>query len=357
MRFLIDRLVLLAVDLFAYLRHPVWIARTAVRQRRLPRIAVPRQLREKRIWRLMFDDNPLFPILADKITAKAWMLRTSPDLAAARILWAGADPRQMPDAALRGGVVLKTNHGCNFNIFLPAPPKDRTAVERQLQRWLDTPYGERDGIRCWRHLERKAFSEELLAGADGAPLIDFNLFCCDGVVAFAVATTDEKKASERVAYFDADGNRMLSIMHDPSYPRDWLPTDFALPPAYHQAVRTASRLSRGIDFVRVDLMCVDDRLYACEMTLFPGVGAYTQTALFRDWAKSWDLRKSWFVRTPQRGWAGVYRGALARRLAVARSGPGSGPGGVARDAETDSPELVSGSTHKQATGGWSIGGC
>jgi hypothetical protein len=316
MRFLIDSLVLLAVDLLSYLRHPIWIARTAVRQRSVPRIAVPREFREKRIWRLMFDDNPLFPTFTDKIAAKAWMVRNSPDLAAARMLWEGVDPCQMPDAAMHGGVVLKTNHGCNFNIFLPAPPQDRTAVERQLRRWLDTPYGERDGIRCWRNLTRKAFSEELLASSSGTALIDLSLFCCDGLVAFCVASTGEKTNAERVAYFDAAGARMTSIMQEPDYRRDWLPIDFALPSVYPRAVLAAARLSQGLDFARVDLMCVDDRLYACEMTLFPGVGAYTQTALVRDWARRhWDLSKASFVRTPQRGLKRIYRGALVRRLA------------------------------------------
>jgi hypothetical protein len=316
---LIDSLVLLAVDLFSYLRHPVWIARTAVRQRSLPRIAVPLEFREKRIWRLMFDDNPIFPTLTDKIAAKAWMVQNSPELMAARILWQGGDPHDMPDAAMGGGVVLKTNHGCNFNIFLRAPPADRVAVERRLQRWLDTPYGERDGIRCWRKLARRAFSEELLADRSGGAPIDISLFCCDGLVAFGVVTIGEKTDAERVAFFDITGQREVSIMQDPTYRRNWLPTDFVLPTAYLQAVQVAARLSRDLDFARVDLMCVDDRLYACEMTLFPGVGAYTQTALVRDWARrDWDLGKAWFVRTPQRGLKHIYRGALTRRLAAAR---------------------------------------
>jgi hypothetical protein len=138
-------------------------------------------------------------------------------------------------------------------------------------------------------------------------------------VAFCVASTGEKTNAERVAYFDAAGARMTSILQEPDYRRDWLPIDFALPSVYPRAVLAAARLSQGLDFARVDLMCVDDRLYACEMTLFPGVGAYTQTALVRDWARRhWDLSKASFVRTPQRGLKRIYRGALVRRLASAR---------------------------------------
>jgi hypothetical protein len=322
MQYVIDSFILNIVNLIVYLRHPIWVARTAVRQKCIPNIAAPRLFREKRIWRLMFDDNPIFPVLVDKVAAKTWMVQRSPDLSAARILWAGEDPAEIPAEALEGGVVLKTNHGCGYNIFLATPPAERRTIETRLQLWLDTPYGEREGMRCWRYIRRQVFSEELLASADGTPLIDLNFYCCDGHVSFAVVTVGEKTEAERIAYFTPDGKRIEAVMHEPRYRRDWLPMDFELPSVFQQAVQIASRLSSGLDFVRVDLMCVADKLYAGEMTLFPGVGPYIESPFIRRWVDDWDLRKAWFLRSAQHGLARIYRDALQRRLDCrARSRP------------------------------------
>jgi hypothetical protein len=78
----------------------------------------------------------------------------------------------------------------------------------------------------------------------------------------------EKTEDERIAYFTADGQRITSIMHEPTYQRNWLPLDFVAPVGYAEAAKAAAALSVGIDFMRVDIMIANNRPYACEMSPF-----------------------------------------------------------------------------------------
>ena len=289
------------------------MARAALDQKSLPNIACPTRLREKRIWRLIFDRNPLFALFGDKLAAKDWMVQRAPGLLAARTLWSVRDVADLPPDALRAGIVIKANNGWNQNLFLHETPDNTTAIKAVIAHWLSEPYRERHGKRYWPSSELVVFGEEVVVSQSG-PLIDFNVFCCNGTAAFAVVTVGEKTRDERIAYFSAQGQRITSIMEEPTYQRDWLPLDFPLPARFADAVTMAAKLSEGIDFVRVDIMALDDRLYACEMSPLPGTGAYDTTRLFREWNASWDLRQAWFMQNRRRGMLEHYRQILGRRF-------------------------------------------
>jgi len=315
-----DTIVLFAMNAWIYVRHPVWMARTAIRQRALPNIAVPAKFREKRIWRIIFDRNPLFPLFGDKMAAKTWMIDHAPILSAAPVLWSTKTLEELPRNAFQAGTVVKANSGCNQNLFLRCEPDNVEAIERLIEKWLSSPYRERDGKKYWPNPDQIVFGEAIITSPTG-PLIDLNIFCRDGVVDFVVATIGEKTAKERIGYFTPDGDRIGCIMRDQKYARDWLPPDFHVPARYSEAIMAASTLSIGIDFVRVDIISANDNLYACEMTPFPGTGQFDQTAFVKNWARSWDIRSAWFMCQPQRGATERYRKALERQLGRRDSEP------------------------------------
>lgn len=310
-----DSLTLLAVNLYVYFRHPLWMAKTAYRQRALPNIAVPKRFREKRIWRRIFDQNPLWQLFGCKMAAKEWMLQHAPGLHASRTLWSVKSVSELRHGALQAGIVLKADSGWNQNLFLDRQPLDFTSIKSLVGDWLRAPQAERFGARYWPDTMQQVFAEELIFDPD-CPLVDINFFCCNGVVHFSVATVGEKTDQELIAYFTKDGERITSIMHETGYQRGWLPFDFKLPTGYAEAVECAANLSVGIDFIRVDIMLANGQPYACEMSPFPGEGGYDTTVLYKNWVKNWDIRRTWFISQPKLGLMEPYRLALCRRLAA-----------------------------------------
>jgi hypothetical protein len=312
-RIFLDHAILMIVNAFLYLRHPVWFGRTALRLHRLPNVAAPESFREKRMWRLIFDRNPLLIMFGDKLATKAWMTDRAPELISAPTVWIAKNASDLQNKVLSKGIVIKANRGCGQNIFIDDESCVKPEIYFKLKQWMNRSYYENFGKKYWPKIGQIIFAEEYV-DSDRKSIVDLNLFCCDGRVLFVVVTRGEKTINEKVAYFSECGGRIFSIQDCKIYNKNWLPSDFKLPDCFERAVKLASNLSKSIDFVRVDLMCANDRLYACEMTPFPGVGSYMQTSFVEAQMREWDLQKSWFMQTKQRAFTHTYQQALQRRL-------------------------------------------
>ena len=91
----------------------------------LPNPAAPESYHELVLWRKIFDRNPLFVTLTDKLAAKAHISSACPELALPRTLWSGRDAIDIPLNLLAGDVVVKTNHGCAMNISVAGGDPNR----------------------------------------------------------------------------------------------------------------------------------------------------------------------------------------------------------------------------------------
>ena len=313
MRILLDHAILTIVNAFLYLRHPVWLGRTALRLHRLPNVAAPKSFREKRMWRLIFDRNPLLVMFGDKLATKAWMTDRAPELISAPTIWIAENASDLQNKVFAKGIVIKASRGCGQNIFIDDESSINSEMYFKINKWMNRSYYEKFGKKYWPRIDQIIFAEKYI-DSNRKSILDLNLFCCDGRVLFFVVTSGEKTKNEKVAYFSADGRRVFSIEASKIYIKNWLPSDFELPNCFERAVELASKLSRSIDFVRVDLMYSNDQLYACEMTPFPGVGSYMQAGFVEAQMRDWDLQKSWFVQTEQRAFTRTYQKALQRWL-------------------------------------------
>lgn len=306
-----DRLVLAAANLFVWLRHP-WLSLSFwYRRRRPPLLATPCGVSELVQWRKIFDRNPLYPVLADKLRVKEWACAQVPGLKAAEVLWTGPRAADLPAELLRPDVVIKTNHGTGTNYFPGRRSLPRAELDSLLDGWLRRRF---DRELQWAYgLVPPTLMVERLVGG-GAPLTEMTYRCAGGKVATAFVATEQKTPRERNAYFTGDGRRLPPKRG--SKPDKQLPADYVLPESFWRARAVAERLSRDFDFARVDLMVHDGQIFICEMTLYPGSGfsdeRATNTAPYieRGWIEA--LEKAWFLSAPQPWPACVYGAALKR---------------------------------------------
>mgnify|MGYP002713246949 CR=1 FL=1 len=94
-----------------------------------------------------------------------------------------------------------------------------------------------------------------------------------------------------------------------------------MPATIDRAIEIAREIGARFDSVRVDFLCNDTELFLGEITFNSGAGR-SPLGFLPDIPSNrlWDLRKSWFMTTPQRGWREVYRRALLRELDRAARG-------------------------------------
>lgn len=235
-------------------------------------LANPTTFTEKMYRRLVEvnrNGNPLFTRLADKLLVRDYIAERVGARFLTPLLWSGADPRKIPFDRLPAKCIAKTNHGSGKNIIL-RQPIDGADVIDQLSEWLKHNFywAMREGH--YYDIKPQILMEGLI---DDSPL-DYRLSCFGGAVEMIQIDNGTHSIN---SYYDRDWNRLAIIYRDGA-----AEADFDRPSNLDEMIHVASSLSRGIDFVRVDLYSVNGKTYVGEMTFMPTGG------MFRFKPESWE---------------------------------------------------------------------
>lgn len=297
------------VDLWSYCRHPLLVARFCRELGYLPSIGLPDTYNEKILWRKIFDRNPLIGTLSDKLQAKQYVVETCPEIKSASVLWSGERAEDIPGEVLMGSVVVKTNHGSGFNIFIQEQGLDRQSLNAKVNRWLrHHPYGRKSGEWGYRPVQPIVYVEQMLCTDRQAEPTQLNFSTFAGNPVMALVITGAVHGPRRAGMFAADGRRLAGTPHHFVRPDQQLPQDYELPKCFHKAVACAARLGEQLDYARIDFLALEEELFASEITFYTlgGYAAYTDPATERLLSRAWDLRRSWFMASPASGWRKIY---------------------------------------------------
>ncbi len=302
-------LIFRAVDLWACCRHPLLVARFFRTLGYLPSIGLPDTYNEKILWRKIFDRNPLIGTLSDKLQAKQHVVETCPEIKSAEVLWSGKRAEDIPDEVLLGNVVVKTNHGSGFNIFIQEQKVDRQNLNAQVNRWLrHHPYGRKSGEWGYRPVEPVVYVERMLCTDRQAEPVQLNFSTFAGSPVMALVITGAVHGPRLAGMFAADGRRLAGTPHHFIRPDQQLPQDYELPKCFHKAAGCAARLGELLDYARIDFLALEDELFASEITFYTlgGYATYTDPETERLLSRAWDLRRSWFMTSHGSGWRKAY---------------------------------------------------
>lgn len=316
-------MIFFLVNVWIYLFHFRLMRRYHEKLGSFPHPAYPRSFNEKVLWRKLFDRDPLFTQLSDRLQGQDFICARCPAVKVAERLWIGECGRDVPAELLTIPVVVKVNHGSALNWFASSEPADRAQLERTFDHWLQIPFGEEDLEWGYYGVRRRLYVERFLEDPSGRPLLDIKIHAFDGEAVLCGVFSDWSRPDRRQsAHYDGRGNRLDVRAKGFSDSKLWLPPDFQLPANFAEIVACARKVSAGIDYLRVDFMLVNDQLYAGEVTIYCNAGylAFDDPRPGQALTDAWDLRKSWFLSTPQRGWRRIYANALAARLNEVASG-------------------------------------
>jgi hypothetical protein len=231
--------------------------------------------------------DPRFQILGDKIDAKPWIADRIGEQHVVPTLWAGDALPPRSERDWPRPFFLKASAACGWQVRVgeDEPPHWRK-VERKVDRWLSTTYGERGGEWHYARMPRRILVEPHLGDHDRWP-DDYKLWVFHGRVHFVHWLT----ARDTPEY----GGRYLD--------RDWQPAGFrslkyptldVMPPppaSYDTMLWIAEEIGRDFPFVRVDLYDVDGEVFVGELTFTPTAGYHlfdppeTDLMLGRLWRK------------------------------------------------------------------------
>lgn len=287
-----------AIDIIVLRRHRTMIHKFLRREpdpARSVHVAFPSCANDKFHWRKVFDHNPLFVTLADKIEVKDWIRQVAPELGVARLLWQGTDPAQIPDALLQQDVVIKASHSYKANIIVTNGCPGKDEIVPLMRRYLARDHGH-DTLQ-WGYFDipRRVLVEEKVGG--DAPLHELKYHMFGSRVERVVHIHDRwGKISSNV--HDRNPNGAGFIRQDrPGIGTDVL--DEPLPKAHDLAIPVMERIGAHFDHVRLDLMTDGEKLWFGELTFYPLGGIVAQNGHDPNspTSRAWDLRKSWFLST------------------------------------------------------------
>lgn len=234
-----------------------------------PNFRNPRSFSEKVISRMLFDRNPLFTMISDKLRVRDYVSQELGSKYLIPLLWHGDNPEEIPFHALPSTFVIKANHGCGYNIIV----KDKKTVNQpeivlKLKKWLNENFCTDKWLGtewAYKNIKRQILVESYI-GDNGTVPVDYKFFCYSGRAEFIQLSFDR---------FGKQSERMLDI--------DFNTLDFyngvniykgkvVKPDNYETMVKVAESLASNFDFIRVDLYDVAGKIYFGEMTCYPAGG-------------------------------------------------------------------------------------
>ena len=234
----------------------------------------PITFNEKLQWMKLYDRNPVYTELVDKLKVKKWVSeRIGPEYVIPTLAVYNS-VEDIDLAVLPDRFVLKCNHDSGGVIICTDKDSfDLNRAKEVLKQRLEHDFY-RD-YREWpyKNVERKVFAEAFIEDPftqkndhSFPGLTDYKFFCFDGTPRIMYIANDRGE-SPTTDFFDMDYHHLPIQMKDP--PSTVPPTR---PRNFERMKELASVLSHGFRQVRVDFYDTGEHVYFGEMTFFHSAG-------------------------------------------------------------------------------------
>lgn len=235
----------------------------------------PRDYQEKLQWLKLYNHDPKYTRMVDKITAKEYAAEVIGDqyIIPTLGIWEHFD--QIDFDKLPNQFVLKTNHsGGNTGVVVCTDKSKLNKAEAKHKLEASLRRSVYTKLREWpyKNVKPMIMAESFMSDDsefNKGGLSDYKFTCFNGTADNVMVCTDRASGETKFYFFDQAWNLMpLNVRGKNTDPSFKLPK----PACMDEMFEIAGRLSEGIPFLRVDLYCINERPYFGETTFFPASG-------------------------------------------------------------------------------------
>lgn len=232
----------------------------------------PKTMNEKLQWLKLYDHNPLYTTLVDKLLVKNFIKQKIGEEYVACTLGVWQTFDEIDFGILPDKFVLKTNHSGGNTGVVVCKDKHRldiSATKKRIEKSLKTDVYKFFREWPYKNVCKRIFAEEYLEDKQTGELIDYKFYCFNGYVDSVMLCLDRQSGFPKFYFFD----KSWKLKRYNKRGKD-APKDFSLPKPENmdKMFEIAAILSKGIPFVRVDLYNVDGQIFFGEMTFYPASG-------------------------------------------------------------------------------------
>lgn len=224
----------------------------------------PRTYTEKLQWLKLYDRDPRYPMLVDKLAVRRYIAQTVGQAYLVPLLGAWDRAEDVDFDSLPRQFVLKCTHDSGGVLLCPDKEQlDRQQAIQKLRKWMNRNYYWKNREWPYRSVKPRILAEAYLQ-EDGQPLRDYKFFCFDGAAKLMFVVTDRQSSKEtKFDFFDMD-YRHLPVCS--GHPNSQIPPE--KPGQFSKMRHLAQQLSQDFPHLRVDFYEVGGKVYVGELTLY-----------------------------------------------------------------------------------------
>jgi hypothetical protein len=252
-----------------------------------PSLRNPQTFNEKLLWRKLYDDNPLYPLVTDKYRVRDFVAERVGRQALTKLLHVTDDPATIPFSSLPDSYVVKANFGAGRNIFVRDGKRvSEKEIVGRCQSWMREKRNGRHDRWKYHDMPRLILVEEMLDCGGREFPVDFKFYVFHGRIRMMEIATQWNGKIRRNLY-DEDRQPLDVVWKDRRDRFD----EAEFPPGFDEMRRVAEVLAVGFDFVSVDLYLARDVCLFGEISLFPegGTGRFVPRSFDRELGSYWQL--------------------------------------------------------------------
>jgi len=249
----------------------------------------PKTYTEKLQWLKLYDRNPFYTQLADKLAVRAYVEEKIGKEYLNPLIGVYNHAEEIDWQSLPEKFVVKATHGSSWNLI--CENKDDLNIDKacdMIQQWISMNFYKSTQTREWqyRDIPPKIIIEEYIEGAPIYGLLDYKVLCFSGQAKYIQVHANRATDHSKIA-FDTQWE-LLPILNSYS-PMPW---SIPKPKELDEMLRLAEELSSGIPFARVDLYYPNEKIIFGEITFFP------QGGFRKDFPYEKDLMMGYLIKLP-----------------------------------------------------------
>ena len=253
----------------------------------------PRTFNEKLQWLKLYDRNPRYTTMVDKVAAKKYVADIIGEEYTIPTLGVWERPEDINFDELPDKFVLKCNHnsGLGMCICTDKSKLDFNKVKRDLKKGLKQNYYLTGREWPYKNVKHRIIAEKYMEDENGCQeLTDYKFHCFNSFVDSVMVCTDRASGDTKFYFFDKDWKLKRYNNHGKN-----APDNFTIPKPENkdEMFAIAEKLSQGLTFVRVDLYSINNKTYFGELTFYPQSGFDSNLLKETDeyWGNLIDLNK------------------------------------------------------------------
>lgn len=201
----------------------------------------------------LYDSTPIKTQLADKFLVREWIKDKIGEKYIVPLLGVWDNFDDINFDSLPRQFVLKTNHGCGWNIIVKDKSKfDINDAKQKINRWLKTNFAFEFGLELqYLNIKPKIIAEEYLENNEN-DLYDYKVFCFNGK-AESIMFLSERKQGLKMAFYDLSWKKLPFTY---TFPRN--EDDIPCPKNLDLLINLSEKLAQGFAHARVDFYILNN---------------------------------------------------------------------------------------------------